>query len=111
MTNRVSLIAAILLLTLPALYFASYSALVVPHGNWVQISGLQHTWIRKGDYRLGGEGICPLVFWPLEKIDRKLRPVAWAGLPDFADDRSPHLPLREWQAARTGGGGWSSAGS
>jgi hypothetical protein len=75
------LIAAILLL-IPVLYAGSYAALVVPHRGCVVVDG----------WACGDEGCVPMtrvtsyrvagrfperLFWPLEQIDRKLRPGAW----------------------------------
>jgi hypothetical protein len=69
------IIAAILLL-LPVLYVGSYLALVVPGGYAMPDSrrpGVYNVWVY---YRWlpprGGAA-----FWPLEQIDRKVRPRAW----------------------------------
>jgi hypothetical protein len=70
------IIAAILLL-LPVLYVGSYLALVTPGGtavgsikiNYVPYPVIDH-------YRAGGD-ISGAIFWPLEQIDRKVRPGAW----------------------------------
>jgi hypothetical protein len=67
------IIVAILLL-LPVLYAGSYLALVVPRpsvGNSVQL-GNGPLW----KYRFGGTYAARL-FWPLERIDRTVRPEAW----------------------------------
>jgi hypothetical protein len=65
----------IVLLLLPVLYVGSYLAIVVPGGRWVEdrtdVSG-----IREQKYRFGDK-IAEAVFWPLEQIDRKMRPDAW----------------------------------
>lgn len=79
MTNRAPLFLAIVLLLLPVLYVGSYLALVVPEGiHIVCMSGkpsvrsfIGHYW---ADQRIAG-----VVFWPLEQIDRKVRPSAWRG--------------------------------
>jgi len=59
--SRAPLIAAIVLLLLPILYGGSYLALVVPGAAM--------------PYR----GVEPArsFFWPLEQIDRKVRPAEW----------------------------------
>lgn len=76
------LIAAILLL-LPVLYAGSYAALVAPHRGCVVVDGwacggngcIQLT--RTTDYRVSGRFRPERFFWPLEQVDRKLRPTAW----------------------------------
>jgi hypothetical protein len=103
------IIAAVLLL-LPVLYVGSYLALVVPGGfdatppiprgtvavpttatelrraRFQTRSGVQQIVIHR--YRLGGRR-AEWFFWPLEQIDRLLRPGAWelSGLPYFAGER------------------------
>src|SRR5688572_20047122 len=75
------IIAAILLL-LPVLYVGSYLALVVPKGQWGRY-GIMN-WGRVVHYRNLTEissrrRIEPteVIFWPLEQIDRRVRPGAW----------------------------------
>jgi hypothetical protein len=72
------IIAAVLLLV-PVLYVGSHLALVVPQGRLVSRPTLPHespyppynTYYRvDGDWSRG-------VFWPLEQIDRLMRPGAW----------------------------------
>jgi hypothetical protein len=79
--SRGTLIVAIVLLLLPVLYVGSYLALVVPGGRVVReptkdggVTGYR-CW-----YRINST-VLPTVFWPLEQIDRKLRPGAWAFNP------------------------------
>ena len=62
-------ILAALVLMLSVLYVGSDLALVTPPGK----PGLLGRYDR---YRLG-EPLTPLVFFPLEQIDRKVRPEAW----------------------------------
>ena len=73
----VPLIIAIVLLVLPVLYVGSYLALVTPRGtfveDWDRFGG-----VRSFSYRYGGDRTAT-IFWPLEQIDRKLRPKAWWG--------------------------------
>ena len=72
------IIAAILLI-LPVLYVGSYVALVVPDNAHV-IPDKAHAdfegWWVSSRYRVGGEW-SQRFFWPLEQIDRKVRPGAW----------------------------------
>ncbi|QDU31378.1 hypothetical protein ETAA8_65350 [Anatilimnocola aggregata] len=82
MTNRAPLIVAIVLLVLPPLlYVGSYLALVKPQGDIV--------WRKSRPfychYRVGSERVVPNLFWPLEQLDRKLRPTEWIG-PAGKDD-------------------------
>jgi hypothetical protein len=74
--NRAPLIVAIVLLVLPVLYVGSYLALVVPGPDWLKIDGIDGP--HRHPYRIG-ESWSSTVFWPLEQIDRKLRPVVWDG--------------------------------
>jgi len=62
---------AVLLLILPLLYVGSYLALVRP--------GITLTYsVREPPhYRWGGRA-AEFVFWPLEKLDRKVRPRIWS---------------------------------
>lgn len=74
--SRAPLIVAIVLLLLPVLYVGSYLALVVPQSTLVLR--------RKGPsgrnvvypYRIRSHWLAT-GFWPLEQIDRKVRPGAW----------------------------------
>jgi hypothetical protein len=63
------IIAAVLLL-LPVLYMGSYLVLVKPGPRFGWGSAIYPT------YRVA-DGFCTRLFWPLEQIDRKLRPAAW----------------------------------
>jgi hypothetical protein len=86
--SRAPVIVAIVLLLLPVLYVGSYFALVMPKG--VRIFGelppiplvefgtwnaVQRPSYRE-HYRLGGK-VSARIFWPLEQVDRKLRPEHW----------------------------------
>jgi hypothetical protein len=75
------IIGAILLL-LPVLYVGSYLALVTPESRIV----IHRTKLPDGStevtsdiesYRVGGVA---WIFWPLEQIDRRVRPGAWRDL-------------------------------
>ena len=74
-------IAVCFFLLLPLLYVASYFALVTP-GDRVLLKvfrvdgGATFPVYHNQSYRFGGEW-AERVYWPLEQIDRKLRPRAW----------------------------------
>lgn len=89
--SRAPLIIAIVLLLLPVLYVGSYLALVKPgyqtfqHGTGHSSSDSDETVIHSEaeyidttypTYRLQSEWI-GRIFWPLQQIDRKVRPDAW----------------------------------
>jgi hypothetical protein len=63
MKTHTNPIAAVIPLLLPLLYVGSYCAMVVPF--W----GLSN-------YRFGGRAAV-IVYWPLEQVDRAVRPAAW----------------------------------
>ncbi|WP_425615808.1 hypothetical protein NA78x_005739 [Anatilimnocola sp. NA78] len=71
--SRAPLIVAVVLLTLPALYVGSYFALLSesPELRMTSSGSCAHV----GKYRVA-EPWCQCVFWPLEELDRKLRPTA-----------------------------------
>jgi hypothetical protein len=76
------IIAAILLL-LPVLYVGSYLAMVKPpdtrQKSFQFLGGCYRT------YRIGGRS-SERFFWPLEQIDRKLRPGAWNRFSSLYDE-------------------------
>ncbi|QDU30820.1 hypothetical protein ETAA8_59690 [Anatilimnocola aggregata] len=77
MTNRAPLIVAIVLLILPVLYVGSYLALVLPDGERFELANsLQYL----PTYRFGTASWAWRVYWPLERIDRRVRPEAWDSL-------------------------------
>jgi hypothetical protein len=76
-TNRAPLIAAILLLLLPVVYVVSYVLLVWPDGERFQLADSRSDF---PTYRYGTETWAGTLFWPLEQIDRTLRPRAWSQL-------------------------------
>ncbi|WP_254509266.1 hypothetical protein [Anatilimnocola floriformis] len=67
MRKHAAPIIATVLLLLPVLYVGSYLALVVPGYH---IPG------QFNNYRMGYD-YAERIFWPLEQIDRKLRPESW----------------------------------
>ena len=80
------LIVAVAPLLLPVLYVGSYLFLLDPSAarEWIRIDG-RGAYVYGYRY-FGWEGdtelpsatrIAPSVFWPLEQIDKKLRPAAW----------------------------------
>jgi hypothetical protein len=77
MTTRPAPIIAAVLLLLPVLYVGSYLALIGEYGSsriMVKVEGGYHS--EDTPYRCCPE-ICKPLFWPLEQIDRRLRPKAW----------------------------------
>jgi hypothetical protein len=75
------IIAAIQLL-LPVLYVGSYLASVQPTTILFSVYGVgQPQRIQMVRYRFGGR-FAEQFFWPLEQIDRKLRPGMWESVPD-----------------------------
>jgi hypothetical protein len=71
------IIAAILLL-LPVLYVGSYWVLVEPAG--IQVSLGKPTLTKQVHYRIGTHLWAETFYWPLERIDRQVRPRAWDEL-------------------------------
>jgi hypothetical protein len=80
--SRAPLIVAIVLLLLPLLYVGSYLALVVPGGP-MSTSGLKLKWPEV--YRFGSPWT-DCIFWPLEQVDRKVRPRAWNRFSSLYDE-------------------------
>jgi hypothetical protein len=75
MTNRAPLIVAIVLLLLPVMYVGSYLALVWPDAERYEQAGGIIPLVPC--YRYGCDGWGWEVYWPLERIDRAIRPEAW----------------------------------
>jgi hypothetical protein len=77
--SRAPLIIAIVLLVVPVLYMGSYLTLVAPIGRAVYPDpSLDDYFICH--YRVDSEILLPTVFWPIEYVDRKLRPAAWGDV-------------------------------
>ena len=72
MSSRAPLIVAIALLLLPVVYVVSYLALVAPRSVVVSPRGI----LIMSNYRVAHR-VLPIVFLPLEQIDRKIRPQVW----------------------------------
>lgn len=86
---------AVLLLLLPVVYGGSYLALVVPGGIFIRDEEGRYgvlfdrregfVYCRIARYR-AGSSICKRLYWPLEQLDRKLRPWAWESQePDYVE--------------------------
>ena len=73
--SRAPLIVAIVLFLL-ALYVGSYFALVVPKGIYTSQFIGGGSILLVDHYRWQNQW-CERIFWPLEQIDRKVRPGAW----------------------------------
>ncbi|WP_254507837.1 hypothetical protein [Anatilimnocola floriformis] len=87
--SRAPLIVAIVLLLLPVVYVGSYLALVVPSGrsvvrpNYVDQQTLEPSWTWS-NYRFGYPKT-DRFFWPLEFLDRRVRPETWGDAPNWQD--------------------------
>lgn len=76
MTNRAPLLVAIVFLLLPLLYVGSYFALVLPGPAGV-VTVPPHGWyLERHKYRAGGS-VADVIFWPVEQVDKALRPDVW----------------------------------
>ena len=98
MKNRTPLIVAVmvLLLVLPALYVGSYVAMVRPggvsagievhHGMRMEMFVLSENYVLLNDY-------ARVFFWPLEQVDRRVRPKEW----DFLQGSpwQPQAPIQD----------------
>lgn len=92
--SRARSIALTVLLLLPVLYVFSYAALVMPAGKIVPLRSLtSKRVVIRSHYRIEGifAGRVDTFFWPLEQIDRKLRPETW---------RSKFVPERKQGGAQ-----------
>ncbi|WP_254514018.1 hypothetical protein [Anatilimnocola floriformis] len=89
--SRAPLIVAIVLLLLPVLYVGSYLVLVQPGEDRLERVSMDRIAFR--NYRMNGDWPSR-IFWPLEQIDRKLRPGVWAS-PAFESrsGASPKIPV------------------
>lgn len=73
-TGAGPLVLAIALLLMPLLYVGSYLSLVQPKGQRIyDPSGA----LRVAHYRIDNH-LASKVYYPLEKIDRKVRPQEWS---------------------------------
>ena len=77
MTSRPPIAAPVLavLAIVLALYLGSYLALVWP--DRLRYALLDGRWEVFPKYRYGTESWAGRVYWPLEQIDRKMRPEQW----------------------------------
>lgn len=81
--SHAPLIVTIVILLLPVLYVASYFALVEPDGVWVRRlypNGNRHWEHSQDQYRMC-EYWSERFYWPMELIDRRLRPQTWGQFP------------------------------
>ena len=74
--NRAPLVAVFLFLLLPTLYLGSYLLLVEPQGIYYSVFSGGAKTLYCDHYRWQNDS-CERIFWPLERIDRKIRPAAW----------------------------------
>jgi len=90
MKNFAPLIVAIVLLLLPLLYVGSYLAMVFPNPYAVrrEFMGISPSEtvisFERRNYR-SCETACSCIFWPLEQIDRKVRPMLWKDPPTLEE--------------------------
>ena len=57
-------------------YVGGYLGLSDPRPGGISLGGSNETWMSP-NYRVGGDA-AERVFWPLEQIDRRMRPSFWA---------------------------------
>jgi hypothetical protein len=76
MKKHAAPIIAALLLFLSVIYLGSYCALVKPFHRSKWLGGNGTLQIEYVHYRWGGQ-VSAKVYWPLEQIDRKVRPEVW----------------------------------
>ncbi|WP_254507759.1 hypothetical protein [Anatilimnocola floriformis] len=86
--SRAPVIFAIALLLLPVLYVASYFALVhhsvktitleISSSGGTPGSPPPQDWHMARHYRFEADGWASQFYWPLEQVDRLLRPHVWA---------------------------------
>ncbi|WP_254511670.1 hypothetical protein [Anatilimnocola floriformis] len=79
--SRAPLFLAIVLLLFPVLYVGSYLALVTPGKvRFAKVANVgpstYQSMVIYETYRYGGSW-SEILFWPLERVDRKVRPGAW----------------------------------
>jgi hypothetical protein len=79
-------IIAVVLLLLPLLYVGSYLMLVVPSGiprqGIGEVNGVPYSRIARDNHYRMARDQSEWFYWPIEQIDRKLRPGAWMDLPE-----------------------------
>lgn len=87
-------------------YVGSYVVLVLPEGRtvWATTSGMKANIVLL-HYRTDGQWQSTL-FWPLEQLDRTLRPASWANNGGMGFDFSPPvqqmMPMQLDQMLETG---------
>ena len=91
--SRAPLIFTIMLLFLPVLYVGSYLLLVLPQGRMV-METKPNIHFKIYQYRLGGE-LPHHFYWPLQQIDRMVRPEMWNKVDDMVTAVAVgHAPAR-----------------
>jgi hypothetical protein len=70
--RRFPLVLVIATLALSLLYFGSYMAVVEPGGIYVEAADGYHT-----EYYRFANPLARIIFWPIEKVDRRARPKDW----------------------------------
>jgi hypothetical protein len=81
MNTRTPLILAIVLLVLPVMYVGSYFAMVVPGGIPEDPATMNPDIEFPPTHYRFADTTAEYFFWPLERIDRRLRPAAWDNEP------------------------------
>ena len=70
-------VVVVMLVLVPILYVGSYLAIVLLSAILVPVTGQRGSYdIRH--YRLGGD-YAEAIYWPLEQLDRRVRPHSWHG--------------------------------
>lgn len=75
------LFVAIALLLCVPVYFVSYAALVIPSGVLASRPGRPFNW--ELDHYYLAPDQAAVFFWPLEQMDRRIRPKAWDAWVDM----------------------------
>ncbi|WP_254512825.1 hypothetical protein [Anatilimnocola floriformis] len=89
--SRAPLVIAVVLLLLPVLYVGSYCVALRSSSQMVGLNALLPKGASPDYYRFGGVW-SKRVYWPLEWVDRRLRPKAWAQIdPPMVQWRMPTL--------------------
>jgi len=87
--SRTPLTATVVLLLLLLLYVGSYLAMVLPDGRTVMRSNFVDPETLEGDFSWSnyrfGYPLSDRIFWPLELLDRRVRPGTWGIAPNWQD--------------------------
>ncbi len=74
-SSIVWMVVAVVLVFVALLYVGSYLALVRPLAMLIPVRGAPGSYDMR-HYALGG-AIAETIYWPLEQIDRRIRPAMW----------------------------------